>query len=115
MSKSGNFTAYQQYRPLPHTVTPAINHWASFLMQKEEQQARQQERDRNWAEKEEAKKQANLDKYIIDLDPKDSGVQELNDLHGVYIQEINKQLEGLIPILDKNDPTDPEWRKAKRN
>jgi hypothetical protein len=114
MSKAGNFTAYQQYRPLPDTVTPAINNWASFLMQKEEQQARQQERDRNWAEKEQAKKQANLDKYIIDLDPKDSGVQEINDLHGVYIQEVNKQLEGLIPILDKNDPTDPEWRKAKR-
>jgi hypothetical protein len=67
MSKAGNFAAYQQFRPLPDTVTPAINNWANFVQQKEAQANLQRERDLNRKEREDAKRQGDLDRWAKNL------------------------------------------------
>ncbi len=113
MSKAGNFAAYQQYRPLPDTVTPAINNWANFVQQKEAQANLQRERDLNRKEREDEKRQGDLDKWAKNLIPIDSGIADLNALNGRILQESMKEYERHIPTLLKGDINDPNYLKSK--
>lgn len=113
MSKAGNFAAYQQFRPLPDTVTPAINNWANFVQQKEAQANLQRERDLNRKEREDAKRQGDLDRWAKNLIPHDSGIADLNALNGRILQESMKEYERHIPTLLKGDINDPNYLKSK--
>ena len=113
MSKAGNFAAYQQYRPLPDTVTPAINSWANFVQQKDAQANLQRERDLNRKEREDQKRQGDLDRWAKNLIPHDSGIADLNALNGRILQESMKQYERHIPTLLKGDINDPNYLKSK--
>lgn len=64
MSKPGNYTAYQQYKPLDNGTTQALQHWSNFYEQKRQNDIAQEQKDKEQEYKVEKDKEKKREEWL---------------------------------------------------
>nr|WP_315173577.1 hypothetical protein [uncultured Flavobacterium sp.] len=101
MSKPGNYTAYQQYKPQDNGTIQAIQHWSGFAEQKRQNDLAQEQKDRQIQNQEDKDKQANLDKWLSYESIPMTGVENVDMAHAKIAAADRTELQRLVGELVK--------------
>ena len=101
MSKPGNYTAYQQYKPQDNGTIQAIQHWAGFAEQKRQNDIQTEQRDKQLQNQEDKDKQANLDKWLSYDSIPMTGVENVDMAHAKIAAADRSELQRLVGELVK--------------
>jgi|694.fasta_scaffold105965_2 hypothetical protein len=99
MSKPGNYTAYQQYKPLNDGTTQALQQWSNFYEQKRQNDIAQEQRDRQLKNQAEKEKQANIDKWLSYDSIPMTGVENVDMAHAKIAAADRAELQKLVGEL----------------
>jgi len=112
MSKAGNFTAYQQYKPKDNGTIQAIQHWSNFYEQKQQNDKLQKQRDNELQFKIDKEKADQIDKWSespkIDL----TGVANLDQFKAKSMNFFMQQRQPLVEKLASTKQGSPEYIDA---
>ena len=105
MSKPGNYTAYQQFKPQDNGTIQAIQHWSGFAEQKRQNDIAQEQRDKQLQNQEEKDKQAKVDKWLSYDSIPMTGVENVDMAHAKIASadrtEIKRLASELLKTPDK--------------
>lgn len=99
MSKPGNYTAYQQYKPLDNGTVQAIQHWSGFAEQKRQNDIEAERRDKILQNQEDEKKQKNIDKWLSYDSIPMTGVENVDMAHAKIAAADRAELQKLVGEL----------------
>ena len=111
MSKPGNYTAYQQYKPKDNGTIQALQHWSTFYEQKKQNDALQEQRDKEFDYKVEKDAQDEKDKWLTFPKFESTGVSDVDQFFGSAIQTINQERIKIVEKLEGYKKNSPEWTK----
>jgi hypothetical protein len=99
MSKPGNYTAYQQFKPQDNGTIEAIQHWSGFAEQKRQNDIAQEQRDKQLQSQEDKDKQANVDKWLSYDSIPMTGVENVDMAHAKIASADRTELQRLVGEL----------------
>ena len=109
MSKAGNFTAYQQYKPKDNGTIEAIQHWSNFYEQKKQNDQAQKQRDNELQFRIDKEKADQIDKWSespkIDL----TGVANLDQFKAKAMSFFMEQRYPIVEKLVSTKQGSPEY------
>lgn len=111
MSKPGNFTAYQQYKPLDNGTIQAVQHWSGVAEQKRQNDIEADRRDKILQNQEEKDLQEEKDKWLTFPKFDTTGVADVDQFFGSAIQTINQERIKIVEKLQGYKKNSPEWTK----
>lgn len=103
MSKPGNYTAYQQYKPLDNGTIQAVQHWSNFYEQKRQNDIAQAQKDKELQGKAEKDKQDWVD-GLMQLDPiKATGESSIDEINRQTLQMVRNKTNEYVSEI-QNEP-----------
>jgi hypothetical protein len=99
MSKPGNYTAYQQYKPLDNGTIQALQHWSNFYEQKRQNDIAQEEKDKAFQNQAKKEKKANIDKWLSYDSIPMTGVENVDMAHAKIAAADRAELQRLVGEL----------------
>lgn len=108
MAKQGNFTAYQQLRPLQGDISDDIKYWNEDAARKRQEKRLEDDIALEKENAEKAEKQARYDKYVKPLNNFETGSKSLNEFNARLISNATKQYLPLIQTLEDKNATQEE-------
>ena len=104
MSKPGNYTAYQQYKPLDNGTTQALQHWSNFAEQKRQNDIANEQKDKTLQNQKEKDDREWVD-GLLKQDPiKATGVSGVDELNAVIGSKAYEERVGLVERLLQEKP-----------
>ena len=98
MSKPGNYTAYQQYKPLDNGTTQALQHWSGFAEQKRQNDINNEQLDRQLKNQED-KEVADQMRKLLDAPQVDlTGVGDVDQFKATIATDAYQRR---LPIVEK--------------
>lgn len=105
MSKPGNYTAFQQFKPLDNGTVQTLQHWSTFFEQKRQNDIDQEQQDKTLKNQAEKEKQANIDKWLSYDSVPMTGVENVDMAHAKIVAadraELQKLVGELVSLPDK--------------
>jgi hypothetical protein len=112
MSKPGNYTAYQQYKPLNDGTTQALQQWSNFYEQKRQNDIAQEQRDKALANDKEKEDRAFVD-GLLKLDSiKATGVKSVDELNADIGAKTYEERTALVEKLITQKPGTSDYLKT---
>lgn len=103
MSKPGNYTAYQQYKPLDNGTIQAVQHWSNFYEQKRQNDIAQAQKGKELQGKAEKDKQDWVD-GLMQLDPiKATGESSIDEINRQTLQMVQNKTNEYVSEI-QNEP-----------
>ena len=104
MSKPGNYTAYQQYKPKDNGTIQALQHWSNFAQQKEQADKANEQKEKELEYKANKDKQAEIDKWLSYDSIPATGVDNVDKFNAKIMASDQEGLRKHVEELSSIDP-----------
>jgi hypothetical protein len=112
MSKPGNYTAYQQYKPKDNGTIQSLQHWTAFYEQKRQNDIAQEQREKALQNQKEKEERTWVD-GLLQIDPiKATGVKSVDELNADIGAKAYEQRTALVEKLMTLKPGTSEYLKT---
>jgi len=107
MSKAGNYTAYQQYKPQDNGTIQAIQHWSNFAEQKRQNDINNEQKEKEFEYKVEKDKEKKRDEWLQYDSVPATGVKNLDVFKSNSLNLGQKELFKSVEEYEKLPNGDP--------
>lgn len=104
MSKPGNYTAYQQYKPKDNGTIQALQHWSNFAQQKEQADNANEQKEKQLEYQANKDKQAEIDKWLSYDSIPATGVDNVDKFNAKIMASDQEGLRKHVEELSSIDP-----------
>lgn len=104
MSKPGNYTAYQQYKPLDNGTTQALQHWSGFAEQKRQNDIANERKDKETQSQKEKDDRTWVDGLLKQDSIKATGVKDVDELNANIAAKTYEERTRLVGELLQEKP-----------
>lgn len=104
MSKPGNYTAYQQYKPLDNGTTQALQHWSNFAEQKRQNDIANEQRDRQLKNQKEKDDREWVDGLLKQEPIKATGISSVDELNAIIAFKTRQERLRLVGEMIQEKP-----------
>jgi hypothetical protein len=104
MSKPGNYTAYQQYKPLDNGTVQALQQWSSFAQQKQQADQLQEQKSKEFEYKANKDKQEEIDKWLSYDSIPSTGVDNVDKFNAKIMASDQDGLRKYVEELSSINP-----------
>lgn len=104
MSKPGNYTAYQQYKPLDNGTTQALQHWSNFAEQKRQNDIANERKDKETQSQKEKDDRTWIDGLLKQEPIKATGISSVDELNAGIGSKAYEERVGLVERLLQEKP-----------
>lgn len=104
MSKPGNYTAYQQYKPKDNGTIQALQHWSNFAQQKEQADKANEQKEKQLEYQANKDKQAEIDKWLSYDSIPATGVDNVDKFNAKIMASDQEALRKHVEELSSIDP-----------
>ena len=104
MSKPGNYTAYQQYKPKDNGTIQALQHWSNFAQQKEQADKANEQKEKQLEYQANKDKQAEIDKWLSYDSIPATGVDNVDKFNSKIMASDQEGLRKHVEELSSIDP-----------
>lgn len=104
MSKPGNYTAYQQYKPKDNGTIQALQHWSNFAQQKEQADKANKQKEKQLEYQANKDKQAEIDKWLSYDSIPATGVDNVDKFNAKIMASDQEALRKHVDELSSIDP-----------
>jgi hypothetical protein len=112
MSKPGNYTAYQQYKPIDDKISQSLQHWSSFYEQKRQNDIAQEQKDKALKNAKEKDDREWVD-GLLKIDAiKATGVKDVDELNADISAKTYENRTALVEKLVTQKPGSSEYLKT---
>ena len=112
MSKPGNYTAYQQYKPIDNGTTQALQHWSAFAEQKRQNDINNEQQDKAAQNQKEKDDRVWID-GLLKLDSiKATGVKNIDELNADIGAKTYAERTALVQTLMQQKPGTSDYLKT---
>lgn len=112
MSKPGNYTAYQQFKPLDNGTTQAIQYWSSFAEQKKQNDIANEQKDKALQDAKEKEDRLWIDGLLKVDAIKATGVKDVDELNAEIGAKTYENRTALVEKLLTQKPGTSEYLKT---